>query len=122
MSTIFLGFRRHEATLEQLQKEVGPGWSDLISRLVNKLFALGWDGSVLQCKEKFGGLRFYIGTVSQDVPIEAAEGIEKLVRAAEAESYSICEECGAPGVARIGGWIKTLCDTHANGRGPHPDM
>lgn len=88
MSTIFLGFRRHEATLEQLQKEVGPGWSDLISRLVNDLFELEWNGEVLQCKEKFGGLCFYTGTTTEEMDV--------VIRAAEAKSYSICEECGAP--------------------------
>ncbi len=31
-----------------------------------------------------------------------------------AESWAghSCEECGAPGEMRSGGWVKTLCDKH----------
>jgi hypothetical protein len=102
------GFRGREATLEDLQAAVGKGWSDLLKRLVEDLFKLGWDGSVLQVKEKFGGLRFYPGSVSDECHDRIME--------AESESYKICEECGAPGVMRGGGWIKTLCDEHSMGR------
>jgi len=111
---IKLGFRGREATLAELQGEVGPGWSGIIERLVPKLFEVGWDGVVLQCKEKFGGMRFYTGQTTSEM--------EGLISHAEAESYKTCEQCGKPGVARMGGWIKTLCDEHAAGREPHPDL
>jgi hypothetical protein len=111
---LFLGFRHREATLADLQQEVGSGWSALLEQLVNDLFALGWNGEVLQCKEKFGGLRFYTGAVTDEM--------HDVINRAEYKSYTICEECGAPGVARTGGWIKTLCDEHAKGREPHPDL
>lgn len=107
------GFDAREATLDDLQKEVGPGWSDLLRRLVDDLFAKGWDGRVLQVKEKFGGLRFYIN--------KCADGLDDRISQAEDESYRTCEECGLPGVARSGGWIKTLCDLHAAGRLPHSE-
>lgn len=58
-----------------------------------------------QVKEKFGTLRFYYEGGDQIV--------DGLVRMAEALSGSTCEVCGAPGHQRSGGWIKTLCDTHA---------
>jgi len=35
---------------------------------------------------------------------------------AEAMSEVTCEQCGAPGEERGGGWIVTLCDTHAGER------
>jgi hypothetical protein len=56
-----------EATLEDVCSCVGPGWHDIIRRLVMDLEALGWDGSVMQVKEKFGTLRFYIGYGSDAV-------------------------------------------------------
>jgi hypothetical protein len=60
-----LGFRGgRPATLKDLQAEVGPGWSDIIARLVRDLRKLGWNGEVVQMKEKFGGLRFYINDTS----------------------------------------------------------
>lgn len=57
-----------------------------------------------QIKEKFGGLRFYF--TGGDQYINGA------VRMAESWANQSCEECGAPGTRRSGGWIQTLCDTH----------
>ena len=56
----------------------------------------------VQVKEKFGGLRFYIGSGSPE--------IYAMIRMAEQISYRICEDCGNPGKKRSGGWIRTLCD------------
>jgi hypothetical protein len=57
-----------------------------------------------QIKEKFGGLRFYFD--GGDRYVAGA------VRMAEAWASQICEQCGAPGTRRTGGWIQTLCATH----------
>lgn len=59
---------------------------------------------VHQIKEKFGGLRFYYGG--------GDEQIAGMVRMAESWADVACEECGAIGQRRSGGWIRTLCDTH----------
>jgi len=59
---------------------------------------------VEQIKEKFGGLRFYYQG--------GDEQIHGMVRMAEAWADASCEECGAPGKSRNGGWIRTLCDLH----------
>jgi hypothetical protein len=67
----------------------------------------------IQVKEKFGTLRFYYGG-GDDV----VRGIERM---AESMSAVTCETCGAPGVTRSGGWIQTLCDTHAAEAGK-PDI
>ena len=90
--------------IQDLQKMVGPGWSGIIERLVNDLFAMGWNGEVHQVKEKFGTLRFYIGPGS--------EAFYARIRLAEDESSSTCEECGEPGAPTETGWIKTLCEKH----------
>ena len=58
----------------------------------------------MQVKEKFGTLRFYYDG--------GDDKIDGMVRMAEAMSAVTCEECGAPGTSRRGGWIRTLCDTH----------
>lgn len=57
-----------------------------------------------QVKEKFGGLRFYYSGGDDEV--------SGMVRMAESWAAVTCEECGAPGSIRHGGWIRTLCDTH----------
>lgn len=59
----------------------------------------------IQVKEKFGGLRFYYSG--------GDDYIRGVVDMAEEMSYVTCEECGAPGKQRSGGWIRTLCDEHA---------
>ena len=93
-----------EVLIAECQIHVGPGWGDILKRLVSDLFELGWDGHVLQVKEKFGGLRFYVGS--------ANKAIHERIDAAANESLATCEQCGAPGVLREGGWLKTLCDEH----------
>jgi hypothetical protein len=58
----------------------------------------------VQVKEKFGGLRFYYNG--------GDDYIRGLASMAESMSTSTCEECGAPGSTRSGGWVRTLCDVH----------
>jgi len=84
---------------------VGQGWYELIYDLVVELLSTNWDRKILQIKEKFGGLRFYI---------DGSEDIQNIVTKYEKLSYSICEECGEPGEIRKLNWIKTLCDKHYN--------
>ena len=59
---------------------------------------------IVQVKEKYGGLRFYIegGTVEMANYIDFAEAL----------SLHVCEECGAPGDTRNNSWVKTLCERH----------
>jgi hypothetical protein len=58
-----------------------------------------------QIKEKFGTLRFYY-----DGGNDYIRGLESM---ADSMSARICETCGKPGKRTTGGWIKTLCDEHA---------
>ncbi len=59
---------------------------------------------VFQVKEKFGGLRFYCDSSTDE--------IDALIRAAEEESTRTCDVCGRQGTARGGSWIRTRCDEH----------
>ena len=54
-----------------------------------------------QVKEKFGGLRFYVDNHS--------EYVNGILAMAESMSTRICQDCGNPGRAAKGGWIRTLC-------------
>jgi len=87
---------------------VGPGWYGIIKRLIVDLIELGWDKQICQVKEKFGGLRFYNNSGSEE--------IWQRIHLAESASYITCEKCGELGELRKGGWIQTLCDEHAEGR------
>ena len=105
---------------------VGKGWWPILEALCNNIQRhidwshkqRAWDiekgneprevvpqVTVAQIKEKFGGLRFYYDG--------GDDTIDGMVRMAESWASVSCEECGAPGVQRPGGWVKTLCDQHA---------
>lgn len=62
----------------------------------------------MQVKEKFGGLRFYVGG--------ATEKHYRYIDFAEMLSHRTCEECGAPGITYTMGWYQTLCEKHADER------
>ena len=107
--------------------DVGDGWFDLIDTLCGSIqHHVDWkfkgqeykvkSGQLssedvktedelqviaVQVKEKFGGLRFYVGAADEEV--------NGMIRMAESMSYKICEECGCPGRPSKEGWIRTLC-------------
>ena len=83
---------------------VRPGWVPILDELCDKLEAAGWDKTIFQIKEKFGGLRFYIG--------EGTEEIFALITEAESKSFSTCQNCGKEGGQRTknSGWAVTECD------------
>jgi hypothetical protein len=109
---ILYGFSPHESELsvDQLlqRKPVNVGWHALITELCNRLFSLGWHGHLLDCKEKFGQLRFSVN-VSHKHP--HAQEILNTVLEYENRSVCICEFCGStPAQVRLNrSWIKTLC-------------
>jgi len=59
--------------------------------------------SVVQIKEKFGGLRIYTDFTD--------DKIEKIINDAEEEASRTCEYCGSQEGATLfqGAWLKTLC-------------
>lgn len=88
--------------------ECGDGWFELIKKLCEKLKALDLkDFKVLQVKEKFGGLRFYVNGIE----LNKADEAYRLIDEAEAKSLTVCEECSKPGKPNEMGWINTLCDS-----------
>jgi hypothetical protein len=92
--------------------EVGNGWFKIIYELVdgikvNDLKKGDWITKVTQCKEKFGGLRFYVtGTSDKNWA---------LIRNAEQKSYGVCEESGSEVEVGIwnNGWVRTICRNYA---------
>jgi hypothetical protein len=88
---------------------VGNGWLGIIKEMLEDIIKMGWNKQTVQIKEKFGGLRFYINSASEEVHNRISEA-EKL-------SYKVCEECGEEGELRQDlSWWTTLCDTHYNER------
>jgi hypothetical protein len=93
---------------------IGKGWYPILETLCANIQShIDWrvkqgqdiaQVEVNQIKEKFGGLRFYYSGGDDE--------ISGMVRMAEAWADIACEECGAAGKRRSGGWIRTLCDHH----------
>jgi hypothetical protein len=130
-----LGNHPGVATYSGYAGYVRNGWIPILDRLAEDLIALGWDRTLDQVKQKFGGLRFYIGSSDPVRPsarlvldLHLAGGLRTVnlyrgsgavdeaiahrIAEAEAESLKTCEECGAPGRScnpGERGWIETLC-------------
>lgn len=86
-------------------KCVGPGWSDIVRPLVERCNDEGV--RIVQVKEKFGGLRFYVDSAPR------GSGLFDAIRKAEAKSFETCEECGKPGKqVSVRGWQRTRCEEH----------
>lgn len=81
---------------------VGIGWHHIIDRMITELVELEWNKDLHQIKEKFGGLRVYIG--------DENEAMAEVICRAERYASVTCEACGDPGESRNTRWIKTLCD------------
>jgi hypothetical protein len=64
---------------------------------------------IVQVKEKYGTLRFYVHN--------STDRVEDLIGFAERMSGCTCEVCGKPGRTGGNGWIRTLCIDH---REPEP--
>lgn len=99
--------------VEEAVKDVGEGWRPLVTKLIDDLFELGWDGYVEQIKEKYGGLRFYCN-LPEDLGDDAIDRAFALIDAAESASETICETCGAAGVVvKEKGWLRAACPNHS---------
>lgn len=86
---------------------VGAGWHSIIERLHEQLLAIDPDYEVVQVKEKFGTLSYYVASEKEGFFDQARPFID----AAAEESSRTCERCGDPARTRRGSlWWKSLCD------------
>lgn len=98
----------------------GLGWKEIVYKLVDEIDLI-WEGyqgkkgsecwGILQVKEKFGGLRFYVGYLEDDNG--DAEARRDRTSAAINEAVEVasktCERCGKPGKISGKGYIATVC-------------
>jgi hypothetical protein len=91
--------------IEKWGMECGNGWNKIIKSIFQKIDSMHTDVIVVQIKEKFGGLRFYIHNGNDE--------IRKYIAECEKESYNVCEVCGKRGEYRGKlPWKQTLCMKH----------
>jgi len=93
--------------------ECGNGWFQLLWDLSEKLMKIiekypeneRKHFHLHQVKEKFGTLRYYMASETDEM--------SECIREAEQKSAVTCEECGEKGVlAAPSGWYVTLCEDH----------
>lgn len=91
--------------------ECGQGWFEIIKGLSEKLEQMIIDGDweerglpyAVQVKEKFGSLRFYMSTETDEM--------SRLIEEYISMSKKICERCGIEGTLRERNrWYSTVCD------------
>jgi hypothetical protein len=85
--------------------ECGDGWFELLKECIERLSALrkkgNYDIVADQVKEKFGTLRFYLSSSTDEM--------DKVIEQAEARSEETCENCGKPGSMQPGRWRSVMC-------------
>lgn len=92
--------------------ECGDGWADLLVELCTHINQhlktlpkhISEDIVVLQVKEKYGTLRFYVSSYD--------EVIESLIQKAEKKSAVVCETCGKDATLKGSNWLYVACDEH----------
>lgn len=90
--------------------ECGDGWFDCIYELCSKIEAIRAKLGphevnpffVTQVKEKFGMLRFYMASETNEM--------SDLISECETKTSTICEKCGKKGEIKGPGWFLVRCD------------
>lgn len=100
----FRDWRGQEISEADVLQMAPEGWHPILKEAFEKLFALGWDGSIDQIKEKFGTLRLYIGNETYEMP--------PVIMEAEEKSCRTCQDCGAQGAKIHPGWSWFLTQCH----------
>ena len=112
--------------LRAVRIEHGPGWYEIIDRIMLAICASGFDpdrDEIQQIKEKLGTLRVYVSCdVRREVSdenqnLQTDDRFERILSAIKANDTSgkTCEECGKPGRLLVSaGWWSTRCPEHAN--------
>jgi len=89
---------------------IPDGWRDLVVELDKELRVVDPDYVLSQCKEKFGGLRYYVD-FSDDC--EDWQKGEDIISTYEEISAKTCDVCGNPGqIKSINGWLSARCEEH----------
>lgn len=93
---------------------VDEGWYQIVVDCDEELAAIDPNYEILQIKEKFGGLRYYM-TPSNETTPEQRDEMYKVISKYEQAALRTCEATGLPGVLMksVGGWLKTLNPEYA---------
>lgn len=92
---------------------VGEGWQPIIEKALTAIRLIDPGATVVQIKEKFGGLRLYMQP-SEDAIDEVKWAVGAIASQAENDASNRCEECGGFPARNepIYKWYRTLCPDH----------
>ena len=80
----------------------GIGWYLILRKLIQRVISLDPDISILQIKEKFGEIQFYVNSASPEV--------NNVISDFAVLSGTVCESCGTKDdVTMEGEWVKAFC-------------
>jgi hypothetical protein len=96
------GILSDECYAECISFDVDAGWHSLLKDLLVFIAERNPDTRVHQVKEKFGGLRFYVG--------QTTEEIRAAINEVEKASFHICDTCGKPAITSGKFWLVTRCE------------
>ena len=90
--------------------DVDEGWYQIVVDCDKDLSAIDSQYTILQIKQKFGGLRYYFQPSSSEYNDELWTKMNSIVQAYENIAWITCEATGNPGVLMKSpsGWLKTL--------------
>lgn len=102
-----------DQALDGSYSHVSPGWFDLADKLCCDLEALHASEMlrIVQVKEKFGRMRVYVSPRTTGTSRALMAQAQALCDAAEKQSESICQGCGARSTLHQDAmrWWNTLC-------------
>jgi len=91
---------------------IPDGWRDLVVELDKELRTVVPDYTLDQCKEKFGGLRYYV-SYSENCTDTDVDKAEDIISKYENISAQTCDVCGNAGEIRSkNGWLAARCEEH----------
>lgn len=109
-------YDEQESWFESFIKDF-PGWRDItiqfcdsVNKLIEQEPEAGKELTILQLKEKFGGVRVYFGPMECSYRFHSE--LNSLVNLYEMSSYATCTHCGKDAdIVYIGGYAAALCPT-----------
>jgi hypothetical protein len=98
--------------------DVDEGWYQIVVDCSKEIDTIYPHYKILQIKQKFGGLRFYLD-IHGDATNEQRNQIYEVIRKYEKLAEKTCEATGLPGVPMKSpyGWVKTLNPEYAASTG-----
>ena len=107
---------------------LGRGWLPIVEELDRQLAEIAPDYEIHQIKEKFGGLRYYVGTIfgtgthwdqyTKETIVDDLEeqalwnAFHALITEAENKCGVTCEVCGEEGTIEGPRWLRCRCPEH----------